>query len=63
LPGEEFGTIGPVTLYTWEREGFVLSLEERRTRSGRPVFRWLACVPQGSVAAVANLARERAKGD
>lgn len=59
--GEAFGTIGAVTIYTWEREEFVLSLEERQTRRGEPSFRWLACVPMGSPDAVIALARRRAE--
>lgn len=60
IAGQALGTTYPVTIYTWEREGFVLCLEERLVFGSKPRFRWLACRYGAPAAEVIATARQRA---
>jgi hypothetical protein len=61
IAGPALGTLSPVTIYTWEREGYVLCLEERLVFGSRSKFRWLACQFKTPVAEVIATAKSRAR--
>jgi hypothetical protein len=56
-------SIRPVTLYLWQREGFMLCLEERWTSAdaSRPKFRWLVCAPDVDAQTALTMAIRRAQ--
>lgn len=55
------GTTSPITIYTWEREGYVVCLEERFDLQLRPRFRWVACQYNASVSSTVADAERRAR--
>jgi hypothetical protein len=55
------GTVSPITIYVWEREGYVVCLEERFDLQGRPQFRWVACQYKASLKNTLAVAEQRAR--
>ena len=59
--GQVYGTVGAVTIYGWEREGYVVCVEERIELGNQPSFR-LQVVQHGvSPASAMDEAERRAR--
>lgn len=61
IAGAALGTLGAVTIYAWEREGYIVCLEVRIGFDRIPRFRWLACQHGASPASAMADARRRAR--